>query len=210
MSFTPDFLITPYIVKADPELRPSDSDIFSVIYWFEKMKEGRCIASNEVIAEVACCGVRNVRGSLDRLEKNGYIIRHYQDDARTKRSHIETTVSYTKRETNQAAPSTPGLPGLEEERPETPGEFAKRFFTGNEEVVGTIINTISQKTGMPEDEVRKEMKKFILYWTEPNKRGDKVRWQQQSTFEVYRRLYTWFGNKKSSATYQRAGAGRSI
>lgn len=208
MSFTPDFLIIPYVVKSDPELRPSDSDVFSVIYWFEKMKEGKCIAGNEVIAEVACCGVRNVRGALDRLEKNGYIIRHYLDEARTKRSHIETTVSYQKR--TQETSSTPGLPGMEEERPETPGEFAKRFFTGNEDVVGSIIINISEKTGMPEEEVRKEMKKFILYWTEPNKRGDKVRWQQQATFEVQRRLYTWFSNKKPASSYQRSGAGRVI
>lgn len=40
--------------------------------------------------------------------------------------------------------------------------------------------------------VDREFKKFILYWTEPSKSGNKQRWEQQPTFEVKRRLYNWF------------------
>lgn len=41
-----------------------------------------------------------------------------------------------------------------------------------------------------------EIKKFQSYWTEKNKTGKKEKWQMQDTFEVGRRLGTWFENKK--------------
>lgn len=204
--FKPDFLITPYVVKADENLRPSDGDVYATIYWFERLRDGRCTASNEAIAEVACCGVRNVRGSLDRLEKYGYIQRYYEDEARTRRSEIKTLLSYRKE-----IPTTPGLPGIPEPRQETPGEFAKRFFEGEPDAVDNIINNLIQKTGAPEAALTQEVKKFILYWTEPNKSGTKVRWQQQTTFEVQRRLYTWLSRAGSiGKVTARAGAGREI
>lgn len=40
--------------------------------------------------------------------------------------------------------------------------------------------------------VEREFKKFVLYWTEPSKTGKKQRWEQQSTFEIKRRLFNWF------------------
>jgi hypothetical protein len=50
--------------------------------------------------------------------------------------------------------------------------------------------------------IEKEFQKFTLYWTEPNKSGSKVKWEQQSTFDVKRRLFTWlnrsFETKKPS------------
>ena len=36
------------------------------------------------------------------------------------------------------------------------------------------------------------MLKFISYWTELDKSGRKQRWEKQETFEVARRLVTWF------------------
>ena len=42
-----------------------------------------------------------------------------------------------------------------------------------------------------------EVQKFISYWTEPNKSGTKQRWQLEKTFELKRRLATWFGNIKN-------------
>lgn len=205
--FKPDFLITPYALKADEDLRPSDGDVYAVIYWFERLKDGRCTASNEAIADVACCGVRNVRGSLDRLEKYGYIQRYYEDEARTRRSEIKTLLHYNKASREDQAP---GLPGIPEPRQETPGDFAKRFFSGDPGVVEDIISNLTQKTGAPYEAVEQEVKKFILYWTEPNKSGTKVRWQQQTTFEVNRRLYTWLSRAKTTAQITRAGSGRTV
>lgn len=41
-----------------------------------------------------------------------------------------------------------------------------------------------------------ELRKFCSYWSELNKTGKKMRWELQKTFEVNRRLATWFGNLK--------------
>ena len=48
-------------------------------------------------------------------------------------------------------------------------EYRKRFF---EEMI---------KKGLNESLVRKETLKFISYWTEPNKLGNKQRWQTEKT-----------------------------
>jgi len=42
-----------------------------------------------------------------------------------------------------------------------------------------------------------EIKKFERYWTEKNGTGTKQLWQMQKTFEVPRRLVTWFGRVKN-------------
>jgi len=44
--------------------------------------------------------------------------------------------------------------------------------------------------------IRKEVDKFISYWTEPNKSGTRVRWEMEKTFEVYRRLVTWLSRSE--------------
>jgi hypothetical protein len=45
--------------------------------------------------------------------------------------------------------------------------------------------------------IKKEMLKFISYWTEPTKSGKKQRWQTEKTFEISRRLSTWFSRSNN-------------
>jgi len=89
----PDFLITPYIVKKAIGMHPSDGDIYAVVYWFEHMKDGRCTASNETLAEVAVLTTRAVRASLERLEKKGFIQRVYDGN---KRKEIRALIHFMK------------------------------------------------------------------------------------------------------------------
>lgn len=42
-----------------------------------------------------------------------------------------------------------------------------------------------------------EIQKFYTYWTERNKTGKKKRWEMEKTFEVDRRLSTWFSKIKA-------------
>lgn len=72
----------------------------------------------------------------------------------------------------------------------TPKEEAEEFFSSKEkqlEVVAFIVNR-----GIPESLASKEVDKFVDYWTEPNGTGTKERWQMEKTFDVQRRLKTWF------------------
>lgn len=78
----------------------------------------------------------------------------------------------------------------------TPSEIARSFFSGGPEFKAAVDFFL---TKAPKEFVDKELLKFVAYWTEPNKSGTKVRWEQQPTFEVKRRLATWFGNIKQKS-----------
>ena len=74
-----------------------------------------------------------------------------------------------------------------------PSHVNNDFFQRGEEYQ-KIRKILLEK--IPESVVDRELDKFVLYWTEPNKSGTKVRWQQQQTFEIKRRVKTWLLNMK--------------
>jgi len=41
---------------------------------------------------------------------------------------------------------------------------------------------------------QEEMKKFVSYWTEPNKSKTKIRWELEKTWDMKRRVGTWMRN----------------
>jgi len=57
-----------------------------------------------------------------------------------------------------------------------------------------LISNIRSKTNMDEFKISAELDKFARYWTEKNKSGVKERWEMEKTFEVQKRLITWFSN----------------
>jgi phage replication O-like protein O len=77
-----------------------------------------------------------------------------------------------------------------------PRDEARAFFASPPE---TVTEYLVAK-GIPENIVRREIAKFIAYWTEPNANGTKQRWQLQKTFEVRRRLATWMMNCQKFTT----------
>lgn len=83
----------------------------------------------------------------------------------------------------------------------TPAEVSRKFFENQEDIISQL-----KEKGLDENIIRREIKKFVSYWTEPNKSGTRVRWELQQTFDVPRRLSTWFGrikdfNKKPKITF---------
>lgn len=204
----PDFLIIPKVVHRDKKLRPTDWVVYAAIYWYEHMKDGKCFAGNEALAETAMVSERAVMSSLERLEKQGYIKREYNEN-KSRRTEIKSLVVYAK--IAKEFEKQNSLPGIERLKPETPGEFARRFFKGEEDAVKIIVEQVLLRThGRGEDQIRGEMLKFIAYWTEPNKSGTKERWQLQSTFDVLRRIYTWLGRAGTMQKASRAGSGTTI
>ena len=78
----------------------------------------------------------------------------------------------------------------------TPSEINKDFFEKKGEY-NTLLDIYSK--GKDLEFVNREFKKFIFYWTEPTKDGKRQRWELERTFDVKRRLITWFSkdfNKK--------------
>lgn len=99
----------------------------------------------------------------------------------------------------------------EKSNTETPGAFARKFFGGDQEAVGSIMLEFS-KTTIPPLLVAREMLKFKQYWTELSRNGKKQKWELQETFDVKRRIGTWFRNiaERSGSTARRSGAGVSV
>lgn len=196
-TYLPDFLLTPYTLIADERVDAMDEKIYAVLYWYEHLKGGDCNPSNQEIARIVHAsdetGIRSVQNSLTKLEQLGYIEREYGDAARRNRISIHTKVAYKYAPKPKAAAPVGFLQADEE----TPRDVAIKFFSGDEQTQERIIEDFA-KTG-DKQALEIEVKKFILYWTEPNGSGTKVRWQLQKTFDVKRRLFTWLSNKKGFA-----------
>ena len=60
------------------------------------------------------------------------------------------------------------------------------------ELLEEIIPDFTGK--LPDNILKEEIQKFILYWTEKNPNGKKEKWEMQSTFDVKRRLASWLKN----------------
>ena len=82
MKFRPDFLVIPYDIIVNPELTPLDRVVYGVCYWFERMKDGVCWASNDSIAEILTVNAGSITNSLSRLEKEGFIERVMESNSR--------------------------------------------------------------------------------------------------------------------------------
>jgi DNA-binding Lrp family transcriptional regulator len=178
------------------------------------MRYGKCIASNSAIAEIVGVDDRTVRVGLERLEAAGFLKRHFRDPQHKVRSKITCIVRFDKieQEDIQETPTRDNqdvLPSLPDDRPETPREFAKRFFEGDDEAMKDVIADVLKATHnrVPKDALVQQMRKFVAYWTEPNGSGTKVKWQMQSTFEVRRRIYTWLSRASQPRGGVRSGAG---
>lgn len=79
--------------------------------------------------------------------------------------------------------------GIEKPIP-TPKQEATEFFASRDLPYETVKWLIDK--GIPEKVAIDELFKFINYWSELNATGKKMKWQLQATFELHRRLATWF------------------
>ena len=98
--------------------------------------------------------------------------------------------SYSRRRTNNNTIYNNTI----NKRERTPSQ-KMNFFLIDEEEPKRIARAISENSSFSYEEVLSELKNFAGYWVELNKSGKKQRWQLQKTFELKRRLGTWFRNK---------------
>jgi len=94
--------------------------------------------------------------------------------------------------------------------PPTPKEKMLNFVESvknEDENFFELLKALEQK-GVSIDTAKVEIKEFVSYWTELNSTGKKQRWQMQKTFEVNRRLATWF--KKNNQWNKNSGGGLGI
>jgi len=93
---TPDFLIIPYQLIEDTRINPIEERLYAVIYWYSKLKNEKCTASNETLAKMCKTTSRVVANSLTSLEKFGYIKRTYKDELRKVRIEILPLISFSR------------------------------------------------------------------------------------------------------------------
>lgn len=81
-TFVPEYYNIPGIVMHDATLQPLDIKVYGVVFWFERLKDGRCFASNQTIGKVCGSSASGVANSLARLRDAGYIFCEYEKDQR--------------------------------------------------------------------------------------------------------------------------------
>lgn len=118
----PDYFLIPQIVALDPKVKPLDGFVYATVYWFSQLQRGRCIASNERIAEVLKSSAKSVGNSLLRLEQQGYIKRVFLEKKRVKRGEIVPLVRFSK--VHQLVDSSPPTDGPRS--PSASGQKEKR------------------------------------------------------------------------------------
>jgi hypothetical protein len=95
MKKNPDFIIIPHQLILDENLQPLDRILYGVIYWLVHLKGEKCTASNSTLKEL--CGSKNkltIANSLNRLEKNGYILRRFFNEDKKQRDEIIPLITF--------------------------------------------------------------------------------------------------------------------
>lgn len=90
----------------------------------------------------------------------------------------------------------------------TPSQEAAMFFENSKSQEDCSVYMSSK--GIDRVTSDREIAKFVRYWTEPTKNGKKQRWELQKTFEVKRRLVTWFGNLQKQGSFNSESKGITI
>lgn len=96
MNNLPDFLIIPYQLIADKEITPIEEKLYGVIYWFSKLKNEECTASNTTLAKIVKTTAGSIANALTNLENLRYIQRVYKDTDKKVRKEIIPLVVYSR------------------------------------------------------------------------------------------------------------------
>lgn len=134
--------------------------------------------------------------SVERVQgqNNIYILLEVGQQAPTVRTHTEPVVT-TNVPATRVKDFFKGVQDLREKNDTPEAAEIKQF----------LLQLKERYPAAPKDAFWNEIIKFERYWTELNATGTKQRWQKQPTFEVDRRLVTWFSKKDQFVT---AGADR--
>ena len=96
MNNLPDFLIIPYQLIADENISPIEEKLYGVIYWFTKLKNEQCTASNATLAKIVKTSSGSIANALTKLENLGYIQRIFKDTEKKNRLEIIPLVVYAR------------------------------------------------------------------------------------------------------------------
>ena len=161
--------------KTRPIKTYSISDIWKLnVLHYEKIPAERAVSFQEIPAESnGDTGQKNSKIPAERAVEEDLLLRRIKN----------------KRESADAL---------------TPAE-AMRMFVDSLDYQEQVISKMASRATDPGQAaafIRAEVTKFLNYWTEPTKSGKQQKWEKQETFELGRRLATWFGNADKFNRYQ--------
>lgn len=96
MHNAPDFIQIPNQVFMDRELSGIDMLTYGLVYWYTKLKNEKCYASNKTFSDLLGVQPRKVSEAISRLQKQGYINVVYKDKSKRHRVEIIPLVIYKK------------------------------------------------------------------------------------------------------------------
>lgn len=204
-------------------LRGRKPALQSVYIWIceHADEKGLCFPSIPTLATESGCSVRNVQYAISELEDldilhkipqkqkkknftNQYQILIVETDGVVQDMHqsgaggtplvvqeVHTNSIHTELNPSNSS-SDDALRAM------TPAELAKEFFiskTAQEALIESLV-----KVGVMRQAAEIEIQKFIDYWTELNSTGKRQRWQLEKTFELRKRMATWFRNANMRKT----------
>jgi len=92
----------------------------------------------------------------------------------------------------------------------TPAQNMRNFLVminQKEEGYVTFVEAVSKKTNVSITAAAAELDRFVNYWTEKSKNGLKDRWELEKTFEVQKRLSTWFQRSGQYSSNKKTNVG---
>lgn len=195
---------------------------------------GQRITSLQTLAEETHLSIQNIRTAIKNLKSTGEItdISHstyriitvknfdsYQDpNRRTNKQPTSSQQAPNKQPTTTKQGNNYNKETIKQEsggssNATTPAQTMEDFVLSVETKTGGITelaSKIEQAYKIPAEQVFAEFDKFVNYWCELTRDGKKKRWQLERTFEVKRRLATWFQNVQKFSGSERPKGTRII
>lgn len=134
--YKPDFLIIPYPLLEDDEIGAQEAKLYGVVYWFSRLKNEKCTASNITLAEIVRSSPKSISNSLNKLEERGYILRTYKDKQRRNREEIIPLIAFSK---------VPAAGGIRKNDPSSNGTVPPTGGTRNPPTDGQNKNKENKK-----------------------------------------------------------------
>lgn len=187
-------------VLNDPSLSWKAKGIFAYIY----SKPDDWDFSVERAANDSTDGPKATRSGVKELEKAGYLTRRKLGDRR-----MEWFVTYKPVGQNGLLSTSQNVNETKRQSDET-ADLSNKDLNTNKDLITNIEDTITLKTQKFIEDLKKamegvsigkdqieELHKFVSHWTEPNKIRTKILWELKPTWDMKRRVATWFRNSKN-------------
>lgn len=126
------------------------------------------------------------------IKYNDYQIGEQQSEQRV---NNERTTSEQRVNTNKNDNNINNYKNEKKEREDTPSKKMQEFIKSVKERnlnFQYLLKDLHSTKNIPVDVAGAELDKFTNYWCEKSKSGTKERWELEKTFEVQKRLATWF------------------